>query len=276
MSHPRLTPRHPVLEAVPSVDTEGRLPGLRRFNLVMSILHAVSGIAMLALSNDFALGVTTFFVNGPPGTPIEEGLFSEAFTVPIGPATAGFLLLSALFHLIIVVPGGFAFYGRELSYGRNRIRWVEYSLSSTLMILLISIVSGLTDLAALIAIAAANISMILFGWIMEMVNDSTTGNVWWSPFWFGCVAGLAPWLGLVAYLWVNVNQLGAEGPPTFVYGILFSIFFFFNCFAINQWLQYKRIGRWRDYLFGERTYIVLSLVAKSALAWQVFANTLID
>jgi len=39
-------------------------------------------------------------------------------------------------------------------------------------------------------------------------------------------------------------------------------------------LQYKKIGKWRDYLYGERMYIVLSLIAKSALAWQVFAGTL--
>jgi hypothetical protein len=39
-------------------------------------------------------------------------------------------------------------------------------------------------------------------------------------------------------------------------------------------LQYRRVGPWRDYLFGETAYMVLSLVAKSALAWQVFAGTL--
>jgi hypothetical protein len=42
----------------------------------------------------------------------------------------------------------------------------------------------------------------------------------------------------------------------------------------TMWLQYRRVGRWRSYLFGERAYFVLSLVAKSALAWQVFAGTL--
>ena len=66
---------------------------------------------------------------------------------------------------------------------------------------------------------------------------------------------------------------GAE-PPVFVYGIFVSLFFFFNIFALNQWLQYKQVGRWSDYLVGERTYVTLSLVAKSALAWQVFAGTL--
>jgi hypothetical protein len=39
-------------------------------------------------------------------------------------------------------------------------------------------------------------------------------------------------------------------------------------------LQYKKIGKWSDYVYGESTYVLLSLVAKSLLAWQVFAGTL--
>jgi hypothetical protein len=41
-----------------------------------------------------------------------------------------------------------------------------------------------------------------------------------------------------------------------------------------MFLQYKKVGRWKDYLFGERIYIVLSLLAKTALAWMIFAGTL--
>jgi hypothetical protein len=41
-------------------------------------------------------------------------------------------------------------------------------------------------------------------------------------------------------------------------------------------LQYRKVGKWADYLYGETIYIVLSLVAKSVLAWQIFANTLIE
>jgi hypothetical protein len=59
-----------------------------------------------------------------------------------------------------------------------------------------------------------------------------------------------------------------------VYGIFFSLFVFFNCFAINQLLQYKKVGKWSNYLVGERTYVTLSLIAKSLLAWQIFASTL--
>ena len=59
-----------------------------------------------------------------------------------------------------------------------------------------------------------------------------------------------------------------------MYGIYVSLFVLFNCFAVNQWLQYRGRGRWADYLHGERVYVWLSLTAKSLLAWQVFANVL--
>lgn len=267
---------HPALASAPVVDLpDSRLKKLRVFNLVMGVLHAISGALMVVLGNDFALDVTTLNLNGPPGTPVSEGVIRTAFSVPLAAGTAAFLFLSAFFHFLIASPIGIGAYASELRHGRNRFRWVEYAISSTLMIVLIAMVTGILDLAALIAISFVNASMILFGWIMEMVNQPDR-RTWWTPFWFGCVAGIGPWAGIVAYLVVNINQEGAEGPPGFVYGIIFSLFFFFNTFAINQLLQYRRVGKWRDYLFGETVYIVLSLTAKSVLAWQIFANTLIE
>jgi hypothetical protein len=50
---------------------------------------------------------------------------------------------------------------------------------------------------------------------------------------------------------------------------------FFNTFAVNQALQYHRVGGWKDYLRGERMYITLSLIAKTVLAYQVFAGAVI-
>ena len=62
--------------------------------------------------------------------------------------------------------------------------------------------------------------------------------------------------------------------PGFVIGIFVSLFLFFNSFALNQWLQYRHVGQWRSYAVGEQAFLVLSLVAKSALAWQIFAGSL--
>ncbi len=256
--------------------TANQARSLRRWNLAAALLHLFSGLAMIVLGNAFTLPVSTFNLNGPPGTPLGDGVVESIGDLRLAWATAAFALLSALFHLIVASPVGMRRYLNELDHGRNRFRWLEYSLSASLMIVLIAMICGVTDLAALILIAVVNAVMILCGWLMEVANPLDRERTWWTPFWFGCIAGAGPWIAITVYIAVNVSQPGASGPPGFVYGILVSIFVLFNCFAVNQWLQFRRVGRWQNYLFGERAYIVLSLVAKTVLAWQIFANTLID
>jgi hypothetical protein len=139
------------------------------------------------------------------------------------------------------------------------------------MIVLIAQIVGISDAAALIALFGVNASMILFGWLQEKYE--TPGSGGWLPFVFGCIAGIVPWLAIALYVIAPGAATDVE-PPAFVYGIIISLFVLFNSFAIVQVLQYKRVGKWSDYLSGERTYITLSLVAKSLLAWQIFAGTL--
>jgi Heliorhodopsin len=166
-----------------------------------------------------------------------------------------------------MLPGVFGRYISGLSEQHNYFRWAEYSLSSSVMIVLIAMLTGISDVAALIGIFTANGAMIFFGAVQERY-ERPGGSLW--PFWLRCVVGIAPWLAVGIYLWSgSTTEL-----PAFVYAILVSLFAFFNIFAINMWLQYRRVGRWRSYVFGERAYLMLSLVAKSALAWQVFAGTL--
>jgi len=242
---------------------------LRRTNLILGSLHGLSAAAMLTLSNDFSLPVTATFLDGPPGD--GAGQLDTLFDVRLGPAIAAFMILSSVFHFLVASPWGYPRYLRELRAGRNRFRWVEYSLSASLMIVLIAMLTGVSDVVALVALFGVNASMILFGWLMETVNPPDREPDW-TPFWFGCVAGVVPWFAIGIYLW-GPGSVGE--PPAFVYGIFVSLFVFFNSFAINQWLQYKKAGRWADYYLGERTYMGLSLVAKSLLAWQIYANTLV-
>ena len=88
------------------------------------------------------------------------------------------------------------------------------------------------------------------------------------------ITGIVPWVVLAFHV-LAIGGTSDAKAPGFVYGIVVTIFILFNSFALVQFLQYKKIGKWADYLRGERTYITLSLVAKSLLAWQIFANTLI-
>jgi hypothetical protein len=131
--------------------------------------------------------------------------------------------------------------------------------------------TGVYDMSTLILMFGINAGMILFGLMMELHNQSTK-KVNWTSFFFGCIMGILPWVVIGLNLF-NAGE-GDNKAPDFVYYIFLSIFLFFNTFAVNQFLQYKKVGKWRDYLFGEKMYIILSLLAKSILAWQVFAGTL--
>jgi hypothetical protein len=252
--------------SAPDVDALART--LRRDNLVAALAHLAQAVAILVLATTFALPVTATYLAGPPGTPPEEQVV--LFDLPTGAAVAAFLLLSALAHAVVTT-AWWTGYRTDLARRRNRARWIEYAASSSLMIVLIAQLVGISDVAALVALFGVNASMILFGWMQEHYEDP--GGRGWLPFVFGCIAGIVPWLAITVYL-LSPGSTSANEPPAFVYGIFVSLFVFFNVFALNQWLQYRAVGRWRDYLFGERVYILLSLTAKSALAWQVFAGTL--
>jgi hypothetical protein len=250
-----------------AVPAESRFRRLRAYNVFMGTLHLLQAILILVLANDFALPVTGAFLDGPPG--ISEPTLTELFTVSVAWGVALFLLMSAAAHYIIASPGVFGWYRANLLLDRNYARWIEYSFSSSLMVVLIAMLTGISDIAALIAIAGVNAAMILFGWLMEKYE--TPGRPNWLSYTFGVIAGAVPWIAVAIYLFSPTTD---ASPPGFVWGIFISLFIFFNSFAINMILQYRRVGPWRDYLFGESTYILLSLVAKSALAWQVFAGTL--
>lgn len=243
-------------------------PRLRRDNLVAASLHLAQAVAVVALANGFALPVTASYMQGPPGTPPADPV--TLFEIPTGAAVAAFLALSALAHLVVATVW-WRRYVTDLGNDRNPARWVEYSVSSSLMIVLIAQLVGISDVAALGALFGVNASMILFGWLQEHYEQPGRGG--WLPFTFGCLAGAVPWVAIAVYV-VSPGSLSSATPPGFVYGILISLFVLFNVFALNQWLQYRARGRWSRYLFGERIYILLSLTAKSALAWQVFGGTL--
>jgi hypothetical protein len=243
---------------------------LKNFNLVMGVLHLIQGVLMLVLSNDFTLPVTRSYLEFDPGTETLTPATVTLIDLRIGPLVASFLFISAIAHLMIAVVLNDK-YMAGLKKGMNRYRWYEYSISASLMIWIIAMLVGIYDIGTLLALFFLNMMMILFGLRMEIHNQYTRRTDW-RPFIYGCIAGIIPWI--VIFMWLFGAGGDEGGPPDFVYYIFVSIAIFFNCFAFNMVLQYKKFGKWRDYLYGERMYVIFSLVAKSALAWQVFAGTL--
>lgn len=258
-------------DAIATDESTTKLSRLKIYNLIMGFLHLVQGVAVLFLSNDFSVPIATNYLRFNAVTQTLQTVTSTIFHLRFGYWIAIFFFLSALFHFVIGT-GYYKTYAQNLTRHINKARWVEYSLSASLMIVLIGALSGIYDASTLLLMFGLTAVMNLCGLIMERQNRDSE-NVDWTSFWVGSLAGILPWLAIKIYFLGAASEAN-NAIPTFVYWIYVSIFIFFMSFAVNMFLQYKRIGPWRDYLFGERMYILLSLVAKSLLAWQIFFGTL--
>ena len=249
--------------------------GLTRYNLSAGILHLLVAIGLstvlfrLDRQPDYAVDAN--YMTSAPGVEAPRD-HVVLFSLNLGWTMISFLLLSAFFHFLIISPWFKARYFAGLKANHNYFRWTEYSLSSSIMIVGIALLTGFSNFASLIAIFAVNASMILFGALQEKYEKP--GNRKALPFIMGCMTGSVPWIIIFIGL-IQPGKTMGEQVPSFVVGIFVSMFIAFNTFAVNQALQYRKVGKWADYMFGERVYITLSFVAKSWLAWQVFAGAII-
>ena len=251
------------------------LKKLRRFNRIMGVLHLVQGCAMLYFASrviqtigEFRPEILQFYLTFNVETMSLETVSRTLFELPFGILVASFLFLSAFAHLLVSVPAGLnRIYNENIQKGINPFRWFEYALSSSVMIGLIATLFGIYDIASLMLIFVLNACMNLFGLVMEQLNSGRDQkSVNWGPFIWGSMAGVTPWLAILLYMFGTGNF---DQVPWFVWAIIGTYFVAFNTFPINMILQYRRVGPWRDYIHGEKVYIVLSLLAKSVLAWLV-------
>jgi hypothetical protein len=244
---------------------------LRIYNYVMGLLHLLQGVVLILLTNSFELPINTTYLKFNPITQLLDSTTINLYNLKFGYWVAIFFFLSSLFHLIIATVYNKT-YSENLKKGLNKARWSEYSLSASLMMVLIAMLGGIYDLSSLVMIFGLTAVMNLCGLIMEVSNEGKS-KADWTSYWIGCFAGILPWVAVAIYFWGASTEL-ENAVPAFVYWIFVTIALFFFSFAVNMYLQYKKMGPWKDYLFGEKVYIILSLVAKSALAWQIFAGTL--
>lgn len=251
---------------------EHKLNSICKFNVTMGSFHFIQGLFMLIVALNFEKAI-----NFKPEIVSSFLKFDDTsmrlisdtkvlFELPFAILVAVFLFLSAFFHFIIVSPIFKKKYLIGLEQNINAFRWYEYALSSSLMMVLIAVLFGVYEIGALILIFGLNASMNLFGLLMEKINYYTKKTNWLS-FIFGAFSGIIPWIVITMYAFGNSDPTKV---PWFVYAIFGSYFVFFNLFPVNMILQYKKVGKWKDYLYGEKVYIVLSLVAKTVLAWLVF------
>jgi len=237
----------------------------------MAFLHGIQGVVMVALAEPVQWPITRTRYDFDVETETIAPISVQWTEIELALLVAGFLFISALAHALIATIR-YPAYVEYLSRGMNPYRWYEYAVSASLMIVVIAMLAGIWDLGTLIALFGLVALMNLMGLMMELHNQ-TTSTTDWTAFNIGVFAGIVPWVVIAISIAGSIVASGGEVPDFVIY-IYISIFVFFNLFAVNMVLQYRETWRWREYLFGEKMYIALSLVAKSALAWQVYFGTI--
>jgi len=251
--------------------------GLNKWNSWLAIVHAVQGAIILLLSMTRVFPVQTSYLTVDPiatdlsGHTVLAGATRHLFDINLAFLVAAFFFMSAIAHGIAATVYRRR-YEADLKKKINRARWIEYSLSASTMMVAIAVLSGIADLSTLILIFVLDAVMCLTGLLMETHNQGKA-RVQWLSYIVGCIAGIAPWVVFGIYIYSS-NVFGSGNIPGFVYAIYASMFVLFMSFAVNMFLQYKKVGKWADYMYGERAYMLLSLVAKTALAWQIFMGAL--
>lgn len=238
---------------------------LQTFNVIAGSIHLIQAVVLLFLVNwSFKLPILTrFFDKTASGEilPVAKTLID----IPVAFAGPLFLFISAFFHFVIASPFYVRKYEQNIQNGINPLRWWEYAFSSSIMLTILLMLGGLIELPSVIFMFSLNLIMNLMGLVMERYNQLTKQTNW-LPFNIGVFAGIVPWLVGGLYFYVSTSNIADAIPGYAQIGFLVT-FLLFNSFAINMYLQYKKVGKWSNYPYGEKAYIVLSLVAKTLLAW---------
>ena len=240
---------------------------LRLYNVVAGLILGVEAFLVLVLYGDYFLPVFTSF-----GIP-EQGEASmlaitphKVATINVTAAAALYLTLTSVIHLYIAT-NGFERYRNYITQQVNYYRWVALTVSSSIIIVLVAMVTGINHAETLLAIAGLDIAMIMFGLLMETNNRfSEQEQTDWLPMLAGLLVGIIPWL-IIGERIATSYFVGEPLPfgVLLTYGVIFLLFL---SFPINMYLHYRgNRSTWQRYRFTEAIYITLSLVTRSAHAW---------
>jgi len=252
--------------------------GFGRLNGWLAAVYAVQGIFVLLLSATKLLPIEISYITADPIAGELSGRGAAALAMHhLADINLAYLLSAVFFAAALAHLAAATFcrssYEAGLGKRLNTIRWSEYAFSSGALTVATAMLAGARDVVALslLFLAAVVVGIVLLG--LEVSRSSLTAFTRRLLVGLGLMADTALWLGLLAYLW-NTGVYGTNGLPAFLYGLAGSALVLFALVGVAMYLSWRKIGRWADYACVERTYMVLGLVTKTALIWQIFAGAL--
>jgi hypothetical protein len=253
------------------------------------LIHLGQGATLLTLGIVYRnpIYVQNRYPTGPPGSVVMQTASLETLPVAV---SASVLFMSALYHAAIVM----SMWGRcdvyegdfKMNRGyeemlrpdsRNWWRWLHYAGTSVAVMLNISLLTGVTDLTALIAVSGCSLAMVLFWEVSERMKRTSE---WKMAFTYGTLTGLVPWVCILLQFGRNAATVGGANVSALVYAVIFTMFFLVLCLGILEWtVIYYEVSKKKTWLswFGadeivnaEHIRTILTLITNSVLGWLTY------
>lgn len=257
--------------------TPGTFENLRKWNLGLSLLNALQAGLILWLSrvNAGKQPVTTSFLtrDSLASNDTQTVLVSAThrlFDVRLPWLLAAAFIVAALAHLSLATWLR-ARYEREQANSVNRARWISFSVVTSLVLLAIAMLSGISDIGTLFAVVVFTVIAHLVALSIEhyMQNREKSRLTYTVT----AIAALTPWIIIATYAF-SAHQYGDTKFPGYVYGLYATGLVALSALAVNLYMQIKARKRWTDYQFVDRNYMIIASLAVAAVAWQIYSAIL--
>ena len=120
-------------------------------------------------------------------------------------------------------------YSAMIESGRNPLRFVEYSISASIMLICIAFVNGVTDVNLIAAIAVLTACCQLCGLVVEYMEVGS--RLKWVLHLTGWIQFLCAYGIITHAFFKSVFAVDGVEPPSFVYAIVFALFALYASFG---------------------------------------------
>lgn len=242
---------------------------LRTWNYLVAAVHFSSFVALTIISY---LNLATA-KRVRLWTDYDGATLSVIADYPLFATLLPFPAITALFHLLAAWNVD-SYYREVLVRGVNRLRWIEYAITNSLITVSLFGIVGAGDVYLFVAGILSNIAMQYFGYAHEEANHPLNRRPTLLPLLTGFLPFFAIWIPTLAY---HIADISAA--PAFEVVAVFGSLVFALLFVIPLLIRYrtrasKEVELQANYN-EELFYIILSLTAKLFLDWTVTIDTLL-
>lgn len=274
-----------------------RFSFLWKTHLVAGIIHVGSSAFLLAytadgntwtppleLPRDSWVEITAGCNETLTGRCFRQDRVVETYGIELAVLCAVFAFWSGFLHLLITTPWFYGSYRKSIQQRFGWWRWLDYTVSASIMIVVIAIYCAVLDTFLLSMLGLTEATVILLGaaseWALARsldaeINKSDEKQPLFKLARFLLVFAFLlftlMWIPILTTFFLSIGS--AENVPNIVYIIVFAYPLSFLFFGLVSLQIYRK--RMRDYMWYEFNFILLSLVTKVLLHWSIFFALLV-